>query len=135
MKTTFNLEEIYQIYLRKLGVTEVASSTIKRIEMRRAFFLGCSAMFQSLTIGVTTLNEAEALVAIDSLENQLNEYWQNQLNPESAENGKWCSELVKCDLCGDTHVAVFPAELLESEPLVLECPRCKGMNIFHIIES
>lgn len=135
MKTTFNLEEIYQIYLRKLGLVEKTLPATQRREMRRAFFLGCSAMFQTLTIGVPTLNEADALVAIDSLENQLNEYWQNQLNPESEENGKWCSELVKCDLCGDTHVAVFPAELLESEPLVLECPRCKGMNIFHIIES
>ena len=135
MKTTFNLEEIYQIYLRKLGLVEKTLPDIQRIEMRRAFFLGCSSMFQTLTIGVANLNEAEALVAIDSLENQLNEYWQNQLTPETEENGKWCSELVKCDLCGDTHVAVFPTELLEKEPLVLECPRCKGMNIFHIIES
>lgn len=135
MKTSLKLEEIYQIYLRKLGLVEKTLPDTQRKEMRRAFFLGCSAMFHTLTIGVTTLKENEALVAIDSLENQLNEYWQNQLNPESAENGKWCSELVKCDLCGDTHVAVFPAELLEKEPLVLECPRCKGMNIFHIIES
>lgn len=42
----------------------------------------------------------------------------------------WAAEKVQCDLCTNTWVAVYPADLLK-----LQCPRCNNIAHFTILES
>ena len=74
----FNLEERYQFYLSKVELKEEDMSLEQRVETKRAFMAGCAEVLMLMTNRIADMDEAEAIPKIDSLVDQVQEFWETQ---------------------------------------------------------
>jgi len=75
---SFNLEEHYQFYLDKVKLKEEDMSLVQRVETRRAFMAGCAEVIVLMTNEIADMEETEAVLKIDSLVSQVEEFWDKQ---------------------------------------------------------
>ena len=74
----FSLEERYQFYLGKVELKEENMSLVQQVETKRAFMAGCAEVLLMMTDKIADMEEAEAVQKIDSLVDQIQEFWETQ---------------------------------------------------------
>ena len=74
----FNLEEQYQFYLSKVKIKEEDMHLVQRVETRRAFMAGCAQVIVLMTNEIADMEEDKAVIKIDSLVGQVEEFWTKQ---------------------------------------------------------
>lgn len=79
----FNLENQYQLYLERVGITESQMHPIQRAETKRAFMGACGQMLILLHKDLGALEEDKAIEQLEDMMNQVQAFWlkeANQLN-------------------------------------------------------
>lgn len=78
MDSRFDLEELYKRFLEMVKLNEDMMSPIEKIERRRAFMGGVSAMIILMHDHISGMPEDEAVKALQSLQDQAKQYWNDQ---------------------------------------------------------
>lgn len=79
----FNLENQYQLYLERAGITESQMHPVQKIETKRAFMGACGQMLILLRDGIGTLEKDKVVEQLQDMINQVQSFWlkeANQLN-------------------------------------------------------
>jgi len=76
----FNLEERYKSYLYKVKIKEEDMSPVQKVETKRAFMAGCAEVLVLMTDDIADMEEDDAVLKIDSLVDQVQEFWDKQTN-------------------------------------------------------
>jgi hypothetical protein len=71
----FSLEDHYQFYLNTVELKEEDMSHEQRVETKRAFMAGCAEVLILMTNEIADMDETEAIIKIDSLIEQVQEFW------------------------------------------------------------
>lgn len=79
MNDSFNIEEYYQLYLKKVNLREIEMSHIQSIETRKAFFAGCASLFDIFVNKIPSYSDPQAYEIIDNIGDQLLYFFKNQL--------------------------------------------------------
>ena len=77
---SFNLEERYKSYLYKVKIKEEDMSPVQKVETKRAFMAGCAEVLVLMTDDIADMEEDDAVLKIDSLVDQVQEFWDKQTN-------------------------------------------------------
>lgn len=76
MDKKFSLENQYQLYLKRVGITEEQMHPIQRKETKQAFFGACGQMLILFRDGIGAIeNENEAVQTMESMMTQVAEYF------------------------------------------------------------
>jgi len=76
---TFNLEHQYQLFLGRMSLSEPTLHPVQSIQLRQAFMGGCGQMFFLFRDEIFELDEQEGITALESLLQQMENYWNDQV--------------------------------------------------------
>lgn len=74
-KPEFNLDHQYQLYLKRVGLSETLMPPSQMRETKRAFMGACGQILIMLRDDVGKLEENDAITTLDSLINQVSNFW------------------------------------------------------------
>ena len=80
-KSPFDLEHQYRLFLEHMYPNPTVRARMhpeRRKQVKNAFFAACGQMLNILTMDVAALEEEEAMEAMGSMTNQVNNYWLKQ---------------------------------------------------------
>ena len=80
MKKVFNLEHQYQLYLKRIAISESKMHEVQRKETRQAFMGACGQMIFLLRDEVAALPEDEAIEVLEDMKNQVGDYFMKITN-------------------------------------------------------
>lgn len=78
MKPEFDLEYQYQLYLKRVKISESQMHPIQRVETKQAFMAACAQMLFLLRDEVAALPEDEAIEVFEKMKNQVGQYFLNK---------------------------------------------------------
>lgn len=71
----FNLENQYQLYLKRVGIKEIQMHPAQRVETKRAFMGACGQMLILLRDDLGALEEDKAIAQLRDMYNQVQSFW------------------------------------------------------------
>ena len=80
MKKEFDLEHQYQLYLKRVAISESQMGEAQRKETRQAFMGACGQMIFLLRDEVALLPENEAIEVLESMKRQVGDYFMKITN-------------------------------------------------------
>lgn len=75
---TFDLEYQYQLYLKRVGLTEAQMHPEQKKQLRQAFMGACGQIILLLRDEVGKLEEAEAIKVMQDMMNQVGTYFMKE---------------------------------------------------------
>ena len=76
----FNLEKQYELYLQRVGLKESQMPKTQKVEMKRVFIGACGQMLIMLRDDLTQLSEEESIIQLESMINQVANFFLNEQN-------------------------------------------------------
>jgi hypothetical protein len=127
----FQLEHQFTLYLQRCEVTRAQLGIDQLREMRRAFYGGLGQMFFLMTQDMgKQLRPGEQLVALDSIQSQLVEFWdeEKRLMDEGLDYLHATSPVkCECGWIGEVKDLVKP----EISGELCKCPKCSSPNLYY----
>ncbi|WP_254562165.1 hypothetical protein [Dyadobacter diqingensis] len=74
----FNLENQYQSYLQRVGLSEQSMDAVQQIETKRAFMGTCGQILVLLSEGMDGVSENAGLILLASLFDQVEAFWKKE---------------------------------------------------------
>ena len=75
-----NLEEHYQAYLKRMNLKEERMHPMQKIQLRQTFMGACGIMLVYFLEEISKLEEDEAVAEMVNLQNQVKQFFIDQLN-------------------------------------------------------
>lgn len=79
----FDLENRWQEYLERVGLSEASMPPEQTTELRRAFFGACGIMLVMFRDEISELEEEPAVETMQNLFTQVGNFWLNEQNQQS----------------------------------------------------
>ena len=79
----FNLEHQYQLYLKRIALSEDQMHSEQKKQLRQAFMGACGQLLILLRDDLTDIEEEEAIKALDSMRDQVINYFLEETNREN----------------------------------------------------
>ena len=76
----FDLEEQYQLYLKRVALKEVEMMPLQRKQLRQVFMGACGQMLLLLRDEVSELEEDKAIAVMQNMLNQISDYFLKETN-------------------------------------------------------
>jgi len=80
MENIFNLHYQYELYKKRVGLDNIELPKIQETEMKRAFMGGIGQLLVLFLTDLATLEENEAVKVLDDMKNQVQNFWNNEVN-------------------------------------------------------
>lgn len=75
---SMNVEALYQHYLKMTKQNVLNMGVVQRKETKRAFMGAIGMMLQAFFPTISKMNEADAIKALDDMNEQIGTFWNNQ---------------------------------------------------------
>lgn len=127
----FKVEHQFTLYLQRCNVTRESLPPDQLREMRRAFYGAAGQMFFLMTEDISSLSEREYPGVLDSILDQIQEYWNKEQEDQLNGRQEYAKQLgVKCADCGWEGAV---ADLIKPEKGAVEdrckCPKCGSFEM------
>lgn len=74
----FNIEDQYNLYLKRVKLDETKMSVVQRNEMRRCFYGAFGQLLMLMQHEIVVLSEDEAIQVFEDMTKQVSEFFYNQ---------------------------------------------------------
>ena len=78
---TFNVEQQYQIFLQRIGLTEAAMAPQQKAQLKHTFFGAWGQLLDCLESDVAELPELTAVATLEHMKRQVQTYFDNVTAP------------------------------------------------------
>lgn len=74
------IEQQYQLYLNKVGLSEKTMHPIQATETKRAFFGAAGQLIIYFRDGIGAMEEEQAIEAMEAMKSEVLNFWNNETN-------------------------------------------------------